>query len=111
MYVGAHAIRRIVAADRSIQQALAITDPHINPTSIYGWTPVSELFDRLCFFVCETVLRLPLIPNTGKHLDDAELTIKDHLYVAFNRYVASCGWMFFVSPNIQGWLSAKWDAF
>lgn len=58
-------------------------------------TTVSELLDRLCFWVCERVLRLPLIPTTGKHLD--ELTAKDHLYVAFNRFVFSSGWMLFVS--------------
>lgn len=71
-----------------------LTTPHATHAT------VSALLDRLCFFVCERVLRLALIPNTGKHLD--ELSLKDHLYVAWNRYVFSCGWMFFVSrPNVH----------
>lgn len=67
-------------------------------TPLHSIHTVSELLDWFCFFVCERVLRLPFIPNTGKHLDDENLTIRDHLCMAFNRSLSSCGWFFFVSP-------------
>lgn len=63
----------------------------------------SLAIDALCSFIFGHILRLPLIPNTGKHYD--RLTVKDYLYVLYNMVVGTAGWMYFVSsitarPNL-----------